>query len=211
MWISKVASISAGIFSVGLMFLGIGYIVKAPAPDFDMKDRMDMSFLRTIRPSDLNQRERQKPKKPPKVEKQPDIPKPQIAKISKPNPSNTNMKAMPMDLGLDLGSGPYVGGVGSGSTGMSDTDLVPIVKVQPQYPREAAMKGIEGYVRLTVDIQMDGSVSNARVLSSNPRRIFDRAAITAARKYRYKPPVIDGKPQVVKGHPLELTFSLDGD
>ena len=193
------------------MFLGIGYVVKAPTPDLDMNDRMDLSFLRTIRPSDLNQRERQKPKKPPKVEKQPDIPKPQVAKIQKPNPSNMNMKSMPLDLSLDLGSGPYVGGVGSGATGMSDTDLVPIVKVQPQYPREAAMKGLEGYVQLTVDIQMDGSVSNPRVIDSNPRRVFDRAAVTAARKYRYKPPVIDGKPQIVKGHGIQIDFVLDGN
>ena len=211
MWINRVISISAGFFSVALMFLGIGYVVKAPTPDLDMNDRMDLSFLRTIRPSDLNQRERQKPKKPPKVEKQPDIPKPQVAKIQKPNPSNMNMKSMPLDLSLDLGSGPYVGGVGSGATGMSDTDLVPIVKVQPQYPREAAMKGLEGYVQLTVDIQMDGSVSNPRVIDSNPRRVFDRAAVTAARKYRYKPPVIDGKPQIVKGHGIQIDFVLDGN
>ena len=209
MWLNKIASIFVGVFFVGLMFLGIGYIVKAPTPDLDMKDRMDMSFLRTIKPSDLNERERKKPKKPPKFEKQPEVPKPQVAKMQKPNPSNMNMKSMSLDLGLDLGSGP--GGIGSGATGMSDTDLVPIVKVQPQYPREAAMKGLEGYVQLTVDIQMDGSVTNLRIVNSNPRRIFDRAACAAARKYRYKPPVIDGKPQVVKEHGIQIDFSLDGD
>jgi len=211
MLLSKAASTLTGIFSVFIMFLGVGYIVKAPTPDLDTKDKMDLSFLRTIRPSDLNERERQKPKKPPKVEKQPDIPKPTVAKISKPNPSKMNMKSMPLDLALDIGDGAYVGGVSSGSTGMSDTDLVPIVKVQPQYPREAAMKGLEGYVQLTVDIQTDGSVANPRIVGSNPRRVFDRAAVAAARKYKYKPPVVDGKPQVVKNHGIQIDFSLDGN
>ncbi len=210
MWLTRVLSILLGFFSVALLFLGIGYVVKAPTPSLDDKDRMDLSFLRTIRPSDLNERERKKPKTPPKVQKQPNVPKPKVAKIQKSNPSKMNMKSLPLDLSLDLGSGPYVGGVGSGATGMSDTDLVPIVKVQPQYPRDAAMRGLEGFVQLTVDIQVDGSVANPKIVNSNPRRVFDRAALTAARKYKYKPPVINGKPQLVKAHGIQIDFSLDG-
>lgn len=211
MIIKKLLTIATGILVVAVLFLGIGYVIKEPTPDRDDKERMDLSFLRTIRPSDLNERERQKPKKPPKVQKQPDVPKPKIAKMNKPNPSNTNMKAMPLDLSLDLGSGPSIGGVGAAaSTGTADTDLVPIVKVNPQYPREAAMRGLQGYVRLTVDIQKDGSVTNPRVVDSNPRRIFDKAAVRAATKYRYKPPVIDGKPQVVENHRIQIDFKIDG-
>ena len=211
MYLKKLITAVIGVALVAVIFLGIGYVVKAPTPDRDDKERMDLSFLRTIRPSDLNERERQKPKKPPKVQKQPDVPKPKIAKVNKPNPSNMNMKAMPLDLSLDLGGGPAIGGIGAAaSTGTADTDLVPIVKVNPQYPREAAMRGLEGYVRLTVDIQKDGSVTNARIDDSNPRRVFDKAAVRAASKYRYKPPVIDGKPQVVKGHRIQIDFKIDG-
>lgn len=211
MIIKKLLTIAIGVSVVAVLFLGIGHVIKEPAANNDGKERVDLSFLRTIRPSDLNERERQKPKKPPKAQKQPDIPKPKVAKMNKPNPSNMNMKAMPLDLGLDLGGGPAIGGVGSSAaTGTADTDLVPIVKVNPQYPRSAAMKGLQGYVRLTVDIQKDGTVTNARVVDSNPRRVFDRAAVSAASKYRYKPPVIDGKPQVVEGHRIQIDFRIDG-
>lgn len=207
--IKKLLNISVSFIAVPLVFLGVGYIIAEPAGNMDGKERMDLSFLRTIRPSELNQRERQKPKTPPKVQKQPDIPKPKMAKVNKPQSENLNMQAVPLALGLDLGGGPFVGGVGGG-TGAADSDMIPIVKVAPQYPRQAAMKGIEGFVEMLGDIQPDGSVTNVRVVNSNPRRIFDRTAVRAFSKYKYKPPIKDGKPYAVKGHGVRLNFNLDG-
>lgn len=196
---------------VFIVFLGVGYILKEP-PTADLgKERMDLSFLRTIRPSDLNERERKKPKIPPKAEKQPDLPKPKVAKIQNNQNPNPQMQAIPLNMALDVGGGPFVGGVGAAvATGSGDSDMVPIVKVAPQYPREAAMKGIQGYVRLLVDIQQDGSVTNARVVDSNPRRIFDRAAVRAASSYKYRPPIKDGKPVALKNHGIQIDFQIEG-
>ncbi len=204
----KSFNIGGALIVILLIFLGIGYIVTEPSGVLNGKDKVDLSFLRNIRPSELNERDRIKPKKPPKVEKQPDIPKPKVAKINKPQNPRPQMQAVPLALGLDLGTGPFIGGVGV--TGSSDSEMVPIVKVDPQYPREAAMKGVEGFVQMLVDIQPDGSVSNVRVVSSSPRRVFNRAAVSAASKYKYKPPVKNGKPYAVKGHGIQIDFKLDG-
>lgn len=205
----KLLRFAGSVVCVFLIFLGIGYVIAEPPGSSDGKDRADLSFLRNIRPSEINERERKKPKTPPKVEKQPDIPKPKVAKVNKPQNESLNMAAVPLNLGLDLGGGAFVGGVAAGG-GNTDSDMVPIVKVAPQYPRDAAMKGLEGYVQLNVDIQTDGSVSNVRVVNSVPRRVFDRAAVRAASKYKYRPPVVDGKPQVVKNHGVQIDFKIDG-
>jgi len=197
----------AGIF---VIFLGIGYVIAEPPGASDADDRADLNFLRNIRPSEVNERERKKPKTPPKAQKQPDIPKPKVAQVNKPSNETPKMSAVPMVAGLDLGGGAFVGGVGGGA-GNSDSDIVPIVKVNPQYPREAAMRGTEGYVQLNVDIQKDGSVANVRIVNSNPRRIFDRAAVRAASKYKYRPQIVDGKPTVLKNHGIQIDFKLDGN
>lgn len=204
----KLMDMALAFVMVPLIFLGVGYIIAEPPADSNGSDRADLSFLRNIRPSELNERERVKPKTPPKVAKQPDVPKPKVAKVNKPQQDNLQMQAVPLALGLDLGSGPFVGGIGG--TGSSDSDMVPIVKVDPQYPREAAMKGLEGFVQMLIDIQPDGSVTNVRVVDSNPRRVFDRSAVRAAGKYKYKPPVKDGKPYAVKGHGVQIDFNMGG-
>ncbi|MGH1468304.1 MAG: energy transducer TonB [Bdellovibrionales bacterium] len=204
--LKKILNIGIAFIAVPVIFLGVGHIIAEPPGNSDGKDRADLSFLRNIRPSELNERERVKPKTPPKVQKQPDVPKPKVAKVNKPQNANPQMAAVPLALGLDLGSGPFVGGVGA--SGNTDSDIVPIVKVEAQYPREAAMKGIEGYVQLNVDIQKDGSVSNVRVVNSNPRRVFDRNAVRAAGKYKYRPQIKDGKPTVVKNWGIQINFKL---
>ncbi len=204
----KNLNIWGALMVVPLVFLGVGYIISEPSTALNKKDKMDLSFLRNIRLSELNERERIKPKVPPKVEKQPDVPKPKIAKVNKPKNTNPQMQVVPLALGLDLGGGPFLGGVSA--VGSLDSEMVPIVKVDPQYPRQAAMKGLEGFVQMLVDIQPDGSVSNVRVVNSSPRRVFDRAAVGAASKYKYKPPIKNGRPYAVKGHGIQIDFKLDG-
>lgn len=59
--------------------------------------------------------------------------------------------------------------------------------VQPEYPGDARMRGIEGWVDMTLAVNAAGRVANARVDSSSKLRMFDKAAITAVRKWQYEP------------------------
>ena len=132
-----------------------------------------------------------------------------IKQLSLSDPSGKNAYLMWMAQAMkDSGAGVYdVPGLARERI----FDIVPIVKVNPQYPRAAAMRGTEGYVQLNVDIQKDGSVSNVRIVNSNPRRVFDRAAVRAASKYKYRPQIVDGKPTVLKNHGIQIDFKLDGN
>lgn len=72
--------------------------------------------------------------------------------------------------------------------------VVPIVRVNPVYPREAAKNRVEGFVTAEFTITENGSVADIVVLESQPAGVFDQAATDALAKWRFKPHVEDGTP-----------------
>lgn len=94
--------------------------------------------------------------------------------------------------------------------GLPDGNYLPIVKVQPVYPRKAQQRGIEGYTIVAFDVAADGSVRNPRVTEAEPGRIFNNASIKAALRFRYKPRIEDGKAVVVLGVQNRFTFEISG-
>ena len=61
---------------------------------------------------------------------------------------------------------------------------------------------------LEFTITETGTVRNPKVVDAKPKRIFDRAAIQAIRKWKYRPRVIDGV-AVERTEEVKLTFDLD--
>ncbi len=59
---------------------------------------------------------------------------------------------------------------------------------QPEYPRAALRNGVSGEVTVSFTVNADGSVGDARVVNSNPRRTFDGAALDAIRKWKFEAP-----------------------
>ena len=92
-----------------------------------------------------------------------------------------------------------------------DGSYVPIFQVPPQYPRRAAERGIEGCVVLKYVVTEVGSVRDPEVIQSIPQGIFDRAAIRAALRYKYKPLIRDGNAVEVEGVTQPITFVLEGE
>ena len=92
-----------------------------------------------------------------------------------------------------------------------DGSYVPIFQVPPQYPRRAAERGIEGCVVLKYVVTEVGSVRDPQVVQSIPKGIFDRAAIRAALRYKYKPLIRDGNAVEVEGVTQRITFVLEGE
>lgn len=79
----------------------------------------------------------------------------------------------------------------------------------PQYPRGLRERGVEGYVDLSFDITAEGTTANIRVTDAWPKRVFDKSAIQALKKWRYKPQRVDGKPVNVSGATTRIIFTLD--
>lgn len=60
--------------------------------------------------------------------------------------------------------------------------------VQPQYPQEASMRGIEGWVDVSLQVSATGDVIAPRVEESSRGRMFNRAALAAVEQWKYEPP-----------------------
>ncbi len=65
-------------------------------------------------------------------------------------------------------------------------DIKPVKKVKPKYPPEAEAKHIEGRVRVRLTVEVNGSVSDAKILSAEPPGVFDAAVMEAVVQYLFK-------------------------
>ncbi|MBQ4800287.1 energy transducer TonB [Pseudoalteromonas sp. MMG006] len=88
-------------------------------------------------------------------------------------------------------------------------DATPIVRINPKYPTSAARDGIEGWVQLSFSISPTGEVINPVVINAEPKRTFDREAIRAIKRWKYRPKVIEGVAQLQTDQTVQLDFKLD--
>lgn len=133
------------------------------------------------------------PEEPPPEMPEPEFDTPDVS------PDAMNMAAPRINPNLN------VKGVGFGG---GDGEYLPIVKVQPQYPRRALSRGIEGWVIVEFTVTTNGSVRDPVVVEAQPPNVFNRAAMKAALKFKYKPRVIDGEPVEVPGVRNKITFAI---
>jgi protein TonB len=76
------------------------------------------------------------------------------------------------------------------------------------YPREAAIAGIEGWVRIEFTITETGAVKDPAIVDAEPPGIFNREAMRALLKWKFKPRVVDGV-AVERRATQVIDFSLD--
>jgi protein TonB len=67
-----------------------------------------------------------------------------------------------------------------------------IHKVNPEYPRAAKAKHIQGEVVMKMTITVKGDVENLHVVQGDP--LLAEAALDAVKKWKYKPFMLNGQP-----------------
>jgi protein TonB len=161
-----------------------------------------LDFIRLKKEQQLVKKER-KPQKPAKPkEPPPAMAQPQMQQ------SNPNANAVSTNFAADIATD--AGLSGGLSLGNGDGDYLPIVKVAPIYPRRAQSRGIEGYAIVEFTVTSNGSVKDPMVVEAKPEGVFDRAAMDAALKFKYKPRVVDGVAMAVSGVRNKISFEIDG-
>lgn len=142
-----------------------------------------------------------------------------VEKPQKPVLDETPPPEVPQQAFDNVEGGAEVGDLGAGNltasldlsigagVSASDGEYLPIVKVAPQYPRQALKRKLEGDVVLEYTVTKQGSVRGARVLfSTDP--VFNQAAVDSALRYKYKPRVINGESVEVPGVRTKIKFRL---
>ena len=162
-----------------------------------------MEFVRLKKDRQTEVKKRELPQKPPPPKEPPPPPKLQVAKSQDRMVPQLNIPT-PKIGSLKLSGGPFMGAVGEMS---SDGEVIPLVKIQPRYPRKAARAGIEGWVKIEFTILEDGTVKDPKVIDSMPKKTFDRDALNAILRWKFKPKVVDGKPMQQRATQV-IDFSL---
>lgn len=91
---------------------------------------------------------------------------------------------------------------------MTDGPLVAMMSVRPVYPVQATARGLEGQVVVQFDVDERGAVINVEVLESS-HRVFERAAVEAAKRSKFRPRVVDGIAVTTRGVRKLYRFELE--
>jgi protein TonB len=192
------AALALGV-TFGLFYLMQALITKA-AGELNEAGGSLVEFVRLKKATELELKKRQMPKKE-KPDEPPPPPDLNLSRSSRPDQGLEEM-SFAVDLGIEIEGGANIGAVAS------DSDVVPVVRVNPIYPPRAAERGTEGWVELLLTISTAGTVQDAKVTNSHPGTVFDRAALRAVRKWKYNPKVEDGRAVERPGVTVRLKFEL---
>ena len=156
-----------------------------------------IDFVRVERDEESQTKDRAL-KRPSKVEPEEPPPPP---KLTQPNRPNVDKASMSADMGaFNL--------AGLNLNAPVDGDTLAIVRVLPRYPSRALSRGIEGWVLLEFAIDELGLAVNPVVIESEPSGIFDRAATSAVKRWKYRPMIEDGRPRIRPGVRQLISFEI---
>ena len=91
---------------------------------------------------------------------------------------------------------------------VASSEPVLIRAVQPRYPTQARRANQEGWVIVSYNIDTDGNVNGVKVLDAQPRHMFDREAVDAVERWKFKPATRNGVP-VEANRQQRIVFKLN--
>jgi len=187
------------VVTMSLLFLMQVLIASGKQALTKPRDRAKLEFVRVKRNEALNVEDftPEKPPKPP--ETPPETPPQDMDNI---DPSAPTINIAPPTVATDASIG------GPGGMNIAEGDYLPIVRVAPVYPARALSRGLEGYVDMGFTVTTTGTVRDPVVLFSTSS-LFERAAIRAVLKFKYKPRVVDGIPVDVPNVKTRITFKIE--
>lgn len=132
----------------------------------------------------------------------PNIPEPEFD-APDANLDGLNMEAPTFESNIAMNIGGFSG----------DGEYLPIVKVAPEYPSNAASRGIEGFCTVEFTVTVNGSTKDVVAIDcttkdGRPTTVFNRASIRAAERFKYRPKVVDGVPIEVPGVRNRFVYEL---
>lgn len=195
------ASLLVALLVVLASFVMILWMISPPKARVDNKPVQVGHFVPMSKNTDSQSRSRLRAPEPPpdqpppKPQQQQPVPSVTTAiELDLPAPSlasaiSIQARAMPS---LDAVAAPAAPEPAAPALAGTDSEVMPLNEVLPEYPDMARRRGIEGYVRLGFVINAQGRVQDIEVLEAKPANIFDRSARRAAARWRFTPSVENG-------------------
>lgn len=179
------------LISIGIcvgIFFGMHLMTKSDNKKIqESSQTRHLVYLREKQDSNIERKKRVKPKEPEKKEP------PKKIKINTQIDTkvNENVKIKPLNVKthkIDVSSISSLSGaqVAVGQGLFNAYSLQAIRKVNPKYPRRAKIRRIEGFVELAFSIDKAGLVTNVTVVNSEPKGVFEKNAIKAIKKWKFK-------------------------
>ncbi len=204
---TTIAALVAVGVTFGLFLFMFKLISSGAGKSDDLETISGIRFGPVDIPDDVVTRSRRIPKKPPPPKEPPPPPKLQIAKVEQQVSNIPKMDLPDIDLPMVGGEGMFIGNFGAVDR-TEEGDIIPVVVIRPMYPRDAAIKGLEGWVKVEFTITEVGTVKDPRVVDADPPRVFNREALRAILRWKFKPRVVDGIAVERRASQI-IEFSLD--
>jgi len=183
----------------GTIFWALWTLVSADINVGDLQQASRIEFTRMRKDTQVES------KRDEKVEREKPKIAPEMPRMSMSAMSGVDNVVATLNPTIDLS------GVGRGMnlTAGSDRDVIPLVRINPEYPQRALTRGIEGWVIVQFSITPAGTVKDAKVVDADPKGIFDDAAIKAILRWRYNPKVEEGVAVERVGLRTMLRFQIE--
>jgi len=169
-----------GAFSLWMFWL-LWTLISQPINVGEMMEATRIEFSRMRRDTEAATKREER------AEREPPPPAPEMPRMSF-SASGVDNNVAQMNPTINTGSAISRMDLSAGS----DTDVIPLVRIAPEYPARALSRGIEGWVQVQFTITATGGVKDAVVVASEPPRLFDEAALRSIARWRYNPRVEGG-------------------
>jgi len=169
------------------IFIGMQRLTNADdLKKIEKEDVPQLVYLRDTKDSVVMKKKRVQPKKP-KIQK--------IKKVNLQQPKmkmkiQKSVKIQPIiTKNINLSSiSSLTGAKIDVNIGLIDANtLRTISKVYPKFPRRAKLQRKEGFVQVQFQIDLNGYVHNPIITKSKPKGLFEKSALRAIKKWRFKP------------------------
>jgi protein TonB len=194
------AAVALGLFTFMAWMVDNGH---KRAPEKSEVLAFDIVMLEQER--DAQRRQRTVPEKP-------DTPEPPPEAVPRSSQSAVTATSAPSSmptLGLDTAITGLAINMPQFSDFGANQQAMPLYRVDAKYPTRAMKQGAEGFVVLSFTIDAQGRPTDVEILDAKPRRLFEKEAIRALRKWKYQAKVVDGKTIPQQGQTVRIEFKLN--
>ena len=185
------AIVLGAIVTLGVLFT-MQILIATPKAKLDESGtRHFVDFVRVQREETIQREDRRRDKPVATDTPPPQAVQPRVDSIDETQVA-VEVPTMPQDLGMEMS-------VANLGLVASDGEYLPMVKIAPVYPASARDRGIEGHCMVEYTVTTAGTTRDIKVIEADPPGIFNKVSIAAAKKFKYRPRVVNGEPIEVQG------------